>query len=310
MRTSLLVPLFFSVLTLLPGSGRASDRLPEIVVSDSEKHLSSNPTSETYRNHFLDLSAIAGRQDFVEMNVSLRHQIDIAEDSRLSPRVLEFFRAIPITVNEVACLDPTKDKDGKDLEGPQALLHDACYGPVLPESSRNPSYGSVWDSSKSQWTNSDPIALAVDTNLGVIMLRPIMLGALSKDKQRPVVLHELLHAYHNLVMPLGFRNPGILMHYKLAKSGELYPADAYLMSNEKEFFAVTASVFLYGNDGPISRSNIKEKQPDYYKYLVFLFGFDPDRSQNSTPVASLTLPDVTGVKSVSPNAPSMSGTSR
>lgn len=115
------------------------------------------------------------------------------------------------------------------------------------------------------------------------------------------MLHELLHAYHNRVMPQGFKNPGILMHYNLAKKGQLYPADAYLMSNEREFFAVTASVFLYGNDGSISRSTIKEKQPDYYTYLVFLFGFDPDRSPAPASEASLTLQDNTGAKLVSPN---------
>jgi hypothetical protein len=130
------------------------------------------------------------------------------------------------------------------------------------------------------------VALAVDTNLGLIMVRPIMLGASSAYAQRPAMLHELLHAYHNRVVPRGFKNAGILLHYNRAKDGQLYPADAYLMINEREFFAVTASIFLYGKDGPITRSNIKEKQPDYYNYLVYIFGFDPDRASGITPVAS------------------------
>jgi hypothetical protein len=51
---------------------------------------------------------------------------------------------------------------------------------------------------------------------------------------------------------------------------------------------VTASVFLYGKDGkePFARANLKQKQPDYFKYLVWLFGFDPDRGPNASPVAS------------------------
>jgi hypothetical protein len=51
---------------------------------------------------------------------------------------------------------------------------------------------------------------------------------------------------------------------------------------------VTASIFLAGNDAvhePYTRAKLKEKQPDYFKYLVGLFGFDPDTS-NLTPAAS------------------------
>jgi hypothetical protein len=277
-----------SIVSLFPGSGKAGDSsLPRISVSDSEKHLSTNPNGEIYRGHFLDFSEIAGRQEFAVMADALRHQIDIVDGVvGLSPHVLEFFRKIPIFVNEEACLNFTKDKDGKDLEDPKALLHPACYSNAPPESSRSLSYGSVWDSTKSRWVNSDPVALAVDTNLGVIMVRPVMLGASSTYAQRPVMLHELLHAYHNRIVPRGFKNAGILLHYNRAKDGQLYPAEAYLTTNEREFFAVTASVFLYGNDGPITRPTLKEKQPDYYKYLVYVFGFDPDRAPSASPVAS------------------------
>lgn len=218
---------------------------------------------------------------------ALRHQVDMVEDiAGLSPSMLDFFRSIPTLVNEEACLDFNKDKDGKDIENPQALLHDACYGMELPIRSRGPSYGSVWDSSKSRWINSDPVALGVDTKLGVVLVRPIMLRASSTNAQRPVLVHELLHAYHYLKMPQGYKNPGILLHYNRARDGQLYPAEAYLMVNEKEFFAETASAFLYGNAGSVARSSIKEKQPDYYKYLVVLFGFDPDHAPGTTPVAS------------------------
>jgi hypothetical protein len=272
------------------------------MVSTTETHPSTDPTVETYRGHFLDLSTLAGRQDFAVMSEALRHQIDIVEGVvGLSPHVVEFFRTIPVLMDEAACLNATKDKDAKDAEDPKALLHAACYGQAPPESSRVHSHGSVWDSKKSKWVNSDPVALAQDTNLGIVMVRPVMLGGGSNYKERPVMLHELLHAYHNRVMPQGFKNPGLIMHYNLAKKGQLYPADAYLMTNEREFFAVTASVFLYGNDGSMSRSTIKEKQPDYYTYLVFLFGFDPDRSPTPASEASLTLHDSPGAKLVSPN---------
>jgi hypothetical protein len=77
-------------------------------------------------------------------------------------------------------------------------------------------------------------------------------------------------------MSRGPQNPDILFYYKKAKEDHAYPDDAYALINEREFFAVTASVFLYGKDGPVTRENIKEKQSGYFKYLVWLFGFDPD----------------------------------
>jgi hypothetical protein len=285
---SLFLLALCSICFLFPGSSKAGDNyLPQITISESEKHVSINPNGEIYRGHFLDFSEIAARKDFAVVADALRHQIDIVEGVvGLSPHVLEFFRKIPISMNEEACLTPTKDRDGKDLEDPKALLHTACYGGAPPESSRSLPHGSAWDSTKSRWVNSDPIALAVDTNLGVIMARPVMLDASSAEAQRPTMLHELLHAYHNRIMPRGFKNASILLHYNRARDGQLYPAEAYLMTNEREFFAVTASVFLYGNDGPMTRSNIKEKQPDYYNYLVYMFGFDPDRAPSASPIAS------------------------
>src|SRR6266576_5902625 len=181
MRSLFLVSLC-SIFCLFPGSGKAGENsLPQITVSDSEKQLSANPNSEIYRGHFLDFSEIAGRQDFAVMADALRHQIDIVEGVvGLSPHMLEFFRTIAITVNEVACLNFNKDADGKDIEDPKALLHSACYSGALPEGSRHLSDLTVWDSGKSKWVNSDRVALSADTNRGVIMVRPIMLRSPSE----------------------------------------------------------------------------------------------------------------------------------
>ncbi len=186
--------------------------------------------------------------------------------------MLNFFRSVPIVAEELACLA-------------NEVSAVACYEP-----SGIPTFGAyvvranrVWDSEKSQWANSNRAYLASDS--GVMMVRPLLVS----DEQNPVMLHELLHAFHAQIMPQGFQNEGILFHYNLAKSKHLYPEDKYLMKNEREFFAVTASIFLYGKDTahePFTRSNLKEKQPDYYRYLVGLFEFDPDRAPNASPVAS------------------------
>jgi hypothetical protein len=276
MRTLFLATMC-SFVMLLPSLGRAEDNHAPVKV----------PGGELYRGHFLDLSAVQDRNDTAAMESALRHQVDLVEDvAGLSPHVLEFFRTIPVSVNEVACLNASKDKDGKDVPGVGALLHDACFAPSRPNNASIVSHGSLWDAKTMRWTNNDRLALAEDTDLGVILVRPYTLGPSSGDAKRPVILHELLHAYHKLVMPDGYTNSGIRRLYDLAKAGQFYPADEYLMTNEKEFFAVTGSVFLYGSDGALTRQKIKEKQPDYYRYLVLLFGFDPDRG--ATPLASAT----------------------
>ena len=92
--------------------------------------------------------------------------------------------------------------------------------------------------------------------------------------QRPIILHELLHAYHAKVLPGNVENPDVLLFYGRAKNNALYPANEYLMRNPKEFFAVTASLYLWGNVDrePHTRENLKAKQPIYYEWLGKLFG--------------------------------------
>jgi hypothetical protein len=96
--------------------------------------------------------------------------------------------------------------------------------------------------------------------------------------QKPVVLHELLHAYHWRVLPGAFRNPDVLRFYQRAQEGEFYPADSYVLKNVQEFFAVTASLYLWGNVDrpPHTRATLREKQPVYYKWLGDLFGVQKD----------------------------------
>jgi Mlc titration factor MtfA (ptsG expression regulator) len=50
--------------------------------------------------------------------------------------------------------------------------------------------------------------------------------------------------------------------------------DAFLLKNPAEFFAVTASLYLYGHVDrlPFTREALREKQPSYYIWLGQLFG--------------------------------------
>jgi hypothetical protein len=268
---ALVLASVLSALTLIPSSGHAGS-LQVAAVSDLPPVAGIGSSRETYRGYVFDLSETAGHQNAAEMAGALRHQLDIVESVGLSQRVLTFFRTVPIVADEMACLNAKEPKA-------RAL---ACYG--LPAGLRPAADEfTVWDSDKGQYANVSAVDLAHDTGRGVVMIRPLPI-----DPLRPVMLHEMLHAYHYEMLPNGFKNKAIAAHYQDAKSGQLYPADAYLMTNEPEFFAVTASVFLYGKDSqePFTRANIKQKQPEYYRYLVWLFGFDPDRPPGAKPVAS------------------------
>ena len=57
--------------------------------------------------------------------------------------------------------------------------------------------------------------------------------------EKPVLLHELLHAYHFRVLPGALQNPDLLRFYGIARRNELYPPDAYVLKNVQEYFAVT-----------------------------------------------------------------------
>ncbi|TCU78310.1 hypothetical protein EDE08_10189 [Bradyrhizobium sp. R2.2-H] len=231
------------------------------------------PGFQGYRGYMFDLSENSDRKDVDKLADNLKQQIDAVEAAGLSPRVLRFFRTVPIIASELACLD----------EGAAT----ACYGRVAPNVERRvPRTLTVWDHDKQRWTNPNAVDLAVDSGLGVIMLRPDMM----RYEKEAVLLHELLHAYHARLLPDGYANKGVITYYALAKSKDMLPKDSYAMKNPMEFFAVTASIFLAGKSefhDPKSREALKEKMPDYYKYLVGVFGFDPEPTASNGPVASL-----------------------
>lgn len=271
---ALLPALVLSISALFSSSGNATDRHHQIAALGNTAQLqASAPNDEKYRGYYSDVSQLAGRQDFGGMVDVLRRQLDIVESVGLKPHILAFFHTIPILMDELACAN---------VENPK-LLPAACYTEAAPQ--RRSFEPTLWDSKMQQWTNESSVNLAEDTHLGVVMIYPNMLVA--TNSQKPILLHELLHAYHHVMMPEGSKNSAILAHYKDAKGAQLYPPNSYVMTNEKEFFAVTASVFLYGkaDQPPVTRSTIKQKQPELYKYFVWLFGFDPDAPPAPSPVA-------------------------
>jgi hypothetical protein len=254
------------LIALGPVAGNAAPRSLAVETSSSDA-LPPAPTGfEKYRGYAFDLSENAERKDVGAIADTLRRQLDVVENAGFSPKVLQFFHSVPIIASEMACLD----------EGAAA----ACYGLSVPV--REGAGLTTWDEVKHRWTNPDLVGLAADTGIGVVMLRPNMM----RYEQDPVMLHEFLHAYHAKLMPSGYDNKGINNFYGAAQHKNLFPKEAYVLKNNKEFFAVTASIFLAGKDSvhePFTRDKLKELMPDYYKYLVGVFGFDPDAA---IPVAS------------------------
>src|SRR5579863_3818170 len=231
------------------------------------------PGFETYKGYIYDLSENVDRKDKEEIVGFLKKQLDIVENAGLSPKVMQFFHTVPIIASEMGCTDL----------GPPI----ACYSSMRQGTSGGDHTFTVWDSKTMSWSNPNFVDLAADAGTGVIRFRPNML----KHTEDPVMLHEMLHAYHNKLMGGGLENLGIKAMYAKAVSTNAFPKDDYVMSNAHEFFAVTASVFLAGKGAisePKTRAALKEKMPKYYKFLVELFGFDPEPS--ATPVADSAKP--------------------
>jgi hypothetical protein len=264
---------------------------PNVAIAGSSRHdlgtivvnartAEKSPVRGTYRGQFYDMSSIADRTDVPELMDALRHQIDDVQNLKLSRRVLGFFQSVPIVVDDFACLGHMTAPEAGE---PKPAMDAACYGHQVPATTTvGVSGASVWaNEATSKAIASDPLMQTKTT--GIVLIRPITL--IDKNKTRPILLHELLHSYHDRILPGGFANPAAKSWFKQASEQGIYPADQYLMTNEREFFAVTASVFLSGKDGALGRAEIKKKQPDYYTYLKWLFQFDPDGSGES-PVAS------------------------
>lgn len=99
------------------------------------------------------------------------------------------------------------------------------------------------------------------------------------------LLHEFMHAIHDLYPPRNFSDPEIIEYFQDAKRRGCYGFSdyvssdpyqqyiEYLFTNNMEFFAVTAVTYLYGKNDmkPFSREEIQKQQPEYYAFLQRFF---------------------------------------
>jgi hypothetical protein len=116
----------------------------------------------------------------------------------------------------------------------------------------------------------NPGIFAVRNGVGAVYVRPMMLAP-----DKPILLHELLHAYHFKV--LGIDRPEVRQAYAHARRADVFPVrfqGAHFLENEKEFFAVTATLYLFGDiqQPPFSCTALDKLDKDYVAFLSAQFG--------------------------------------
>jgi hypothetical protein len=102
----------------------------------------------------------------------------------------------------------------------------------------------------------------------------------SRAEQPCMVLHELAHAYHFLV--LGERHPEIAAAYRQAVKSRSYESvdyygggkrRAYALVDEKEYFAELSEAYFCRNDYyPFTRADLQQHDPVGYELLQRLWG--------------------------------------
>lgn len=116
---------------------------------------------------------------------------------------------------------------------------------------------------------SQPGVFAARNGTGEVRLQPAVFSV-----KRPVLLHELLHAYHFFGITL--QNPEVLAAFDVARNDphNMQFGKAHFLQNPKEFFAVTASIYLSGRvqQPPFTCGAFAPKHPAYMLFLESKFG--------------------------------------
>ena len=114
-------------------------------------------------------------------------------------------------------------------------------------------------------------------------LHRMILSTQADPPQNPVFLHELLHAYHDQRLPRSFANPTVQGFYDQAKASSRFPQQAYMLKNRAEFFAMSASVTLWGKAArpPFTRAEVKRSMPAFYTWA--LSEFTPTGTEQGLP---------------------------
>ncbi len=202
-----------------------------------------DPLTFSYRGFQANEAQVLDVPYLSKANNSIKRQIDLLYHLGLSPEVLIFFQSISIKViNDTAGAAAGREGEYQQGEG-------------------------------------NGIILNIAINDG--------------NPEETTLLHELLHAFHDQRLRDGFADQTIMTYYQDAVNRRCYnwvldspnreisycfgytDTTNYDLTNQREFFAVTATTYLFGQDPdrePHLRQDIQQKQRDYYLYLKQLFG--------------------------------------
>jgi hypothetical protein len=130
----------------------------------------------------------------------------------------------------------------------------------------------------------NPGIFAVRGGVAAVYVQPIEFPL-----NKPILLHEFLHAYHFSVLHLD--RPEIQEEFQLVKHSSLFPArfqSAHFLENAKEFFAVTGTLYLFGDiqQPPFDCTALSRLRPQYLKFLDSQFGPPRCRGLAEAAVAS------------------------
>jgi hypothetical protein len=103
--------------------------------------------------------------------------------------------------------------------------------------------------------------------------RRVLLRVRRLDAKRPSLLHAVLLAYQDRHLPGGFANADVDRFRQRIIARHVWPKNAMMLQNNGEFFAITASAYLYGaiTREPYTRADLRKTQPDYVQWLANLF---------------------------------------
>jgi hypothetical protein len=103
--------------------------------------------------------------------------------------------------------------------------------------------------------------------------RGIVLHPKGLDEKRPILLRQLLYAYQDQVLPGGFGNADVARFRREAIAKHVWPNTAAMLHSDPDYFAMTASAYLYGaiTREPYTRADLKKTQPGAYQWLAGLF---------------------------------------
>jgi hypothetical protein len=92
------------------------------------------------------------------------------------------------------------------------------------------------------------------------------------DAKKPVLLQQLLRAFQEQKLK-GDDVTVITNAYKEARDSGAWPVNAPMLKSPQDFFAATATVYLFGDidTEPFSRGRLHETQPEYWKWLGGVF---------------------------------------